>query len=295
MINIQWSRLSHCKVGGVTEARGTSGTSVTSPRICLEPDVRRSLGHILKYSIRPKVCDPDTTLEHYGTSDLLSLSSSRRPILYPTYMSRTGWGLRKLNEDELSLCFELPSYLSWEDRFLKCILPLQLFRSVIDFVINQSDVNRVSTKRVSTIIEDEVVSPPTAIDACWIPSISKWLPGSWSLAEIASEAVKSDDAPVDFTPWHRRIQLVLPCSDDNIAVLERFSTRRWRRNVCHSLFRFLRHAYGDSCYDASLNGGGSDTSGLFQPLAKRSKSSNASMASLTERGGGFSIGILFWT
>ena len=86
---VKWSRVSHCKVGGVTEARGTFGVSESSPTISLDPDVKRSLGHILKFSIRPKACDPVTDLVHYSTADLLSLSFPRRPILYPTYMSRT--------------------------------------------------------------------------------------------------------------------------------------------------------------------------------------------------------------
>ena len=282
--DIQWTRVSHCKVGGVTEARGTLGISASFPKISLDPDVKRSLGHILKFSIRPKACDPETSLVHYMTSDLLSLSLPRRPILYSTYMSRTGWGIRELSDDELSLCFELPSYVMWEDRFLKCILPLQLFRSVIDCVTGHLEVTPAPLKR-HTASQDEVVSFPE-IDACWLPSISKWLPGSWSLTEIASKAVKADNAPVDFTPWHRRIQLVLPCSDDTIAVLERFAARIWRRNVCQSLFIFLRREYGKDWHMSGIQHIGAHESDSVPPPPKRSKLSDVSVASRPEKGGG---------
>jgi hypothetical protein len=132
---VRWSRLQHRNLGGVTEARGTFGVNVGSPELTLGRDVQRSIGHVVKYSVRPSVCDPTPSEPHYKVSDLLSLSFSRRPVVYPTYMSRTGWGSRPLTDSELSLCFELPDYLQWQDRFLRDIVPLQMFRSVIEAVV----------------------------------------------------------------------------------------------------------------------------------------------------------------
>jgi hypothetical protein len=88
---------------------------------------------VIKYSIRPKTCVPEPDQDHYCVSDLLSLSFPRQPALYPTYMSSTaGWGLQELGDYELALGFELPDYVSWEDHFLRNIIPLQLCQLVID-------------------------------------------------------------------------------------------------------------------------------------------------------------------
>ena len=64
MEDICWSKILHRNVGGVTEARGTFGASAGSPLIKLERDLQRSLGHIVKYAVRPRVCDPQPVESH---------------------------------------------------------------------------------------------------------------------------------------------------------------------------------------------------------------------------------------
>ncbi|KAI2511897.1 hypothetical protein MHU86_2413 [Fragilaria crotonensis] len=244
--NILWTKVLHRNVGGVTEARGTFGIDHRSPRIQLEKDVHRSLAHVVKYSIRPKACDPDTDEDHYKLSNLLSLSFPRRPVLYPTYMSRTGWGLRILSDLELSSCFDLPDYVPWDDRFLRDIVPLQMFRSVIDYVSGSSCIQSPPAKRRLKLSISSDSSHEMVEDVVWVESVGKWLPGSWADAEISDKAVKSDNAPIDFRPWNRRIQLLFPCSIDTIGILERFAMRRWRFNVCRSLFQYLKAHYGST-------------------------------------------------
>ena len=241
---ISWSRICHNKVGGVTEARASFGINANLPAISLLPDLSRTLGHIVKHSVRPQACDINPIFDHYATSDLLSLSFPRKPILYPTHMSRSGWGMRELTTLELGSCFELPEYVIWEERFLRDIVPIQMFRSVIDAIVARFAVE-------SPNVTPAVEVPATAFkrskqcDSTWLPLINKWLPGSWSDSYIADKAVKSDDAPVDFKPWNRRIQLVLPCPVSVIHSLERFSARLWRANVCRSLCRYIRATYGE--------------------------------------------------
>ena len=143
---INWTRILHRNVGGATNARGTFGIDVGSGEISLEKDVLRTIGHVLKYSVRPMACNSDPQCEHYTRSDSLSLSFPRRPVLYPTYMTISGWGLRKLTEEELSACFELPVYLSWSDRYIRDILPLHMFRSVLDSVLDTTSPEPPRTK-----------------------------------------------------------------------------------------------------------------------------------------------------
>ena len=63
--HINWTKISHRNVGGVTNARGSFGIDTRSDPISIDSDLFRTLGHVLKYSIRPKSCDPDPGVDHY--------------------------------------------------------------------------------------------------------------------------------------------------------------------------------------------------------------------------------------
>ena len=104
--------------------------------ILIEKGLTRSIGHIVKFSLRPWACDAvHNNALHYALTGVISFSfPPRRPVLYPTHMSRTGWGIRELGDPELSFYFEQPDYLTWSDRFLRDIIPLQMCRAVIDAV-----------------------------------------------------------------------------------------------------------------------------------------------------------------
>ena len=166
-------------------------------------------------------------------------------------MTRTGWGIRALQDSELCSSFELPDYVLWNDRFLRDLVPLQMCRAVIDSVIDSKIHSPAPSKRSSVSVE-RTAHPPSRTssqDVIWLPSVSRWLPGSWADIEIADKAVKSDNAPVDFRPWHRRIQSLFPCTLDTLCILERVSVRRWRANVCRSFCAYLSSAYGDRWRD----------------------------------------------
>jgi hypothetical protein len=246
--HIQWTKLNHRHVGGVTNARATFGIDDRTAELRVDRDLTRCIGHVLKYSIRPRVCDPVPDVPHYVVSDVLSLAYPRRPVVYSTYMSRTGWGIRELTDEELASCFELPEYVTWYDRFLRDLIPLQLCRSVIDSVAESAHTDQPPQKArhadVSVEEDEHTTYIPSYQDVIWLPNIAKWLPGSWADADIADKAVKSDNAPVDFRPWHRRIQLVLPCTIESLSILERLAARKWRANISRCLFRFMEAVYG---------------------------------------------------
>ena len=248
--HIQWVKLLHQNVGGMTNARATIGIDHRSKPIVVDRDLNRSIGHVIKYSVRPCVCDLIPSVSHYVLDDLLSLSFPRRPVVYPTYMSKTGWGMRELIDEELSSCFELPDYVPWIDRFLRDIVPLQLCRTVID-VVTRSETVDPPRPRPTMVIEDDDFGSTSNQDVVWLPLIEKWLPGNWADAAISDKAVKSDNAPVDFGPWHRRIQLVLPCPVATLSLFERFFMRKWRHTLIRSLFRFMRFMHGPMWYRLS--------------------------------------------
>ena len=127
-----------------------------------------------------------------------------------------------------------------------------MYRSVIDVVkdwIDPSSQPHSKCHRPLTHTEASVSS-----DVTWLVRVGKWLPGSWSEADIADKAVKSDNATVDFRPWHRQIQLILPCSDATIGRMERLATRRWRHNVCRSFFAYIKATYGSHWRQTLMEG-----------------------------------------
>lgn len=239
--HIDWRRITHAHVGGTTNARGTFGTRFL-PSLDLPPELQRSITHVLKFSIRPTACSPDLPTPHYTLHDRLSLGQSEKPVLYPTYMSRSGWGYRSLSPSELGCCFDLPEFIEWDRRFLTEIVPLQLHRAVMDFVLEKLVCGDPRPVKCRKLIADSVSDSP--VDGVWLTGLKSWLPGSWVDVAIADKAVKSDDALVDTRPWNKRISLVLPCKASTIGVLERFAMRRWRWSLITSFFEYLAREHG---------------------------------------------------
>jgi hypothetical protein len=85
---------------------------------------------------------------------------------------------------------------------------------------------------------------PRPLDRAWMPGLQRWLPGSWADTSIADKAVKSDNAAVDFYPWHQRIILLFPCPPAVLVSLEEFALKRWRRSLVASFRGYLIQLHG---------------------------------------------------
>ena len=172
MLDFRWSKVTHRQVGGVTRCRGTFGVSVWCPPLDLEKDLLRSLGHVVKYSmIRPQPLRLPCQIPHYTVDDHLSPLYLRRPVVYSTYMSSTGWGIRTLSDLELASCFELPDYVLWDDRFATDIVPIQMFRSIVDLIIlrlSPQSPDSQKKPRHDFAGEQREITP----DGVWLPQIS---------------------------------------------------------------------------------------------------------------------------
>ena len=241
--HMQWLSLPHTRVGGSTTCRAILGFSGL-PHLTFPQDLHRTIGHGIKYSIRPRPCSPNLEEPHLVTSSLLPVSRIRMPVLYPTHFSHTGWGIRSLTDPELAGIFELPPYLDWSDSLASDIVPLQIPRAVIDSVVPllpSSGTENVVPSCPSPVNTNPVLSSDTEE---WLDGLQRRLPGTWTDTSIADHAVKDDGAQVDFSPWHQRIRLVLPCKESDLAIIERFAMRRWRRNIVHSFFAYISITYG---------------------------------------------------
>ena len=215
--NISWFLVSHARIGGSTSICAMFGSSSMPGAICVQDDpISRSIAHVLKYWERPISCQLPFDQQHYTVDDWLLVHHLDRPVLFMSRFSWTSWGQRPLVAAELGQAFDLPSFVDWIPELGKAIVPIHLFREVVDAVQrilprsergNRSHLQARSEKNPG---EGAPVATRTpAIDATWFPALGKWLPGSWTDVPIASKTVKSDDATVDCVPWNRRILLVL--------------------------------------------------------------------------------------
>ena len=81
--------------------------------------------------------------------------------------------------------------------------------------------------------------PPT-----WFVGIGRWLPETWSDAEIASKAVSADNANVDYRPWNL-FTLVFPLASPSVICdFEVLGLCRWRHVLSCSFFAYLWGRYG---------------------------------------------------
>ena len=242
----QWLNISHAKVGGSTTSRGKFLVCGLSDRIEIPQDLTRNIGHIIKYSLRSQSCPPIPEFPHYCLSSKLSVPQLNKVVVVPSNFSATGWGSRTLDPAELATAFELPDYLAWKSHFATQLVPLQLLRSVMDSVLDmQKPAEQPSGGQRPCLLRPSTSSFSSEIDREWIPSLQRWLSGSWADIPIADKAVKADDAKVNASPWHMRIAILFPCRRSIFDLLTRFAMRRWRRNVIRSFFDYLRCQYGD--------------------------------------------------
>ena len=239
-----WFSVSHETVGGSTTARGVFGRSgLEAFQVDIDP-LRRSISHILKFSVRPQPCSMPCLENHYVIGQRLSLHRVLQPVVYESGFSRTGWGKRPLTECELAQAFDLPSYIEWDKAFPVTLIPIQVFRVVVDAVLDVLRPKGVERGGARARIAVSTVSP-LLLDAQWLDKLKVWLPGSWADIAIADKAVKSDDAIVEQYPWNQRIILVLPrASISAIRGFETFGLSVWYRGLLHSFLAYLAQTYG---------------------------------------------------
>ena len=129
---LAWFTVSHESVGGSTTTRGVFGRSLLDDLTIEVDPIRRTIANVVKFSIRPTPCVLPVLEHHYVISQRLTVSRLDLPVVYESSFSRTGWGKRSLTDAELAQAFDLPPYLSWDPRFALAVVPIQVFRAIID-------------------------------------------------------------------------------------------------------------------------------------------------------------------
>lgn len=244
-VSSRWFSVSHEVTGGSTTARGVFGQEGLDELEIPHDVLRQSISHIMKFSVRPDSCTMPVMQDHYLLTHRLSVHHSTKKVVYETGFSRTGWGSRCLVDTELAQAFDLPPYVTWNSSFTSSIVPIQILRVVVDAVLNllrpESQPKAGPRRRLMEMPSVEAL----ALDLVWLPSLSKWLPGSWANIAISDKAVKSDDATIERFPWNQRISLVLPLATAiGINGMECLGLHWWKMKLFGSFVRYLGDRYG---------------------------------------------------
>jgi hypothetical protein len=175
-------------------------------------------------------------------TDQLSVNDLQRPVLFASGFSRSGWGLRSLVDSELAHAFDLPSFRSWESVADSKMVPIHMFRVMLDGVLATflPDCPERGGRRLKingfSPTEHEVRVIPRPLDREWTPSLQR--------CPISDKAVKSDNAEVDFYPWNQQITLLFPCPLTISVSFEEFAMRRWRQALMSSFLRYVAGRHG---------------------------------------------------
>jgi len=236
------NRAVHHKFGGPTkyELFWASSAKIVFPHESLF----RTIGDYLDYSIRPKSCSTSTLQKYFEPKSLLPVKGIFSMILYPTHFSATGFGIRSLSAEELSLVFGIPA--RFISHFKIGNFPLPPIQILDALLLGWKQISLIESRKIRKI-EFCVPTPSPVLDSTpvFLHSIQKALPSAWSSsAPVASKAAKADDAVVSEAMWNNRITMIWPHAHLLIGALRDLVLRRQRRLMYVEFQTYLKNRYG---------------------------------------------------
>jgi hypothetical protein len=240
-------RLTHLAFGGPTHFVALFGSQGVHAHP-LETDLRRSVGHVFDYGLRPEPVVSIDPLDHPGTISLDSVlhpADLGRDVLHPTAFYASGWGIRALTADELGIAFGFPGWLRAGGLTVADfpIVPVQTMDACLRSVL-------LARKFVSPLVPvpvERLSAPPSST---WLPTLQKFLPHSWiDESTISSKAVKHDNAAVPTAMWDQRITLLYQewdCAQGTRVLLffRDYLMRSYRHRLLSEFRVFMRTTHG---------------------------------------------------
>jgi hypothetical protein len=239
--HLRWQLVRHETFGGVTHFQTLMGSNIPD----FEPTrttLRRTLRHIIDYSLKPRWSSPPST-----RSQTLSLESRLHPgdltreVCYHTHFSATGWGTRSLSSDEIGIAFGWPSWArkaNQEHNSFRFV-PVQIMDGILRSLVSEAP----PTTPLQTPIPK---GASRGSNRSWLPSIQKFLPHSWIDSTLVSaKAAKRDDAGVPSHLWDQRCSLVLPHCTPALSTLREFLSRALVTRLWDEFYAYLRTTHGE--------------------------------------------------
>ena len=136
-------RMKHVWAGEVTTWEYLYASSNITGYTTRRTNIRRRIGGILNYGIKPNLFIPTTITANTSVlyDEVMPVNLLEADIIFPTSYSKNDWGYRPLNKNDLATCFGIPtsirvSTLTHKDfkivpcQMLKCIINLDLKEKV---------------------------------------------------------------------------------------------------------------------------------------------------------------------
>jgi hypothetical protein len=181
----------HESVGGSSlfvSVFGVLGHPLAAPQVTT---IRRTLQHVLDFSIRPKYVAgvSQAPIGCLQMSDRLYPGQLETSVVLPTTFYASQWGV----SSELSSVFGLAARLRIGDVSLdsfRVVIPVQLLHAVLVPLMTSERGVAV----LSSVVQEEapVARVSTFETQSWLPSIARWLPHLWiDITCVTDRAVKA--------------------------------------------------------------------------------------------------------
>jgi hypothetical protein len=238
-----WMKMRHRSFGGSTHFVALLGF-VNLTCVPVETQLRRPLGHIFEYGLRPAFSHGpslDSVSSALSLEDYLHPHDLTRQVLHPTTYYKTGWGIRCLTPEELGLAFGFPGWLRTGGLSITdfpCV-PMQVMDGCLKSLLTvRTGVSPLDTPA----LRSAVTTPATRT---WLPEVQRWLSHSWiPLSLITAKAAKHDEAAVTTSMWDQRILLVFPWAVSILAFLRQRLMCCLRIRLGREFRSFLREVHG---------------------------------------------------
>ena len=249
-------RLPHAATGGVTTGAFLLGRRGIGPARLLDKTslgLSRTLKHVIDYSIRGQPVDPNHLRDAnvYRESDRLHPLQFKKPLVFSSTFSATGFCMRELTPREIALAFDFPLWavpcvaLSLLAGSTEPLVPLKIVDAAWSSFVTQPTSAGVSVTSFPQGATHAAIATETTVGSTWLSALGRRLPHTWiDPALVTTKSVKADREGVPSQLWDLRISLVLPVTPSALLALRSFMLRVWRHNLLKSFLRYLRDRFG---------------------------------------------------
>ena len=207
-----WTRINGKNFGCAVDFELLMGAR--GPKIVTEcTSIRRQIRHHLDHSVRPQVHTPGSGMEgFYVGSDCLKPSALHHPVVFPTHFTASGWGIRCLTPEELSVCFGIDDWkLPNEVKPFPPLAPLEHHLSKIvetDDLLVPSSSPKLDLEPVTRASQEVWISVggKYIAEGHWEfdGTTGFYLPPSWMEVTFdVVKAAKADNADIPKSLWNR--------------------------------------------------------------------------------------------